>query len=1635
MRSRIDYTLGWVCALPLEMAAAIAMLDETHPDLAYPPTDTNAYALGSIAGHDIVIACLPAGVYGTVSAATVVSHMITTFPQIQFGLMVGIGGGVPYEGRDIRLGDVVVSRPTGSRSGVLLLTHISLLEAEMMDHDEGFISPLVQGTLEKHPHLRKRFSCSGPNTDILFPAGYPHITGPGCNSSCPRTSAEPRVFYGTIASGNQVMKDSETRDRLTREFDIMCFEMEATGLMNQLPCLVIRGICDYCDSHKNKGWQGYAALTAAAYTRLLLSRLKPRTLRQLEASGEMTPEKKPCLQALFLTDPEDDKNALKRRKGERAPKTCSWILDTIELQEWLGIYNSTADHGLEFIKGDFRSNLLWLHGNPGTGKSTMAITMAEEPPKQPYFDSSKTLAYFFCDSSAADRRTAVSVLRGLLYQLIKSRPEWIEYLFIKYQDRKEDLFTSFDALWSVLMSIGEDAASGDKFCIIEAIDECDSESQDILLAQINQSFLHRDEDRDLRLHVLVTSRPYPEIGRHLNQFSHKDLSHYPRLAGDLRLLIESKVDELREQNRYSEKVAAEVSRILEDKAEGTFLWVGIACTELASTRSRDAVKILQDLPRGLHSLYRNLLDTALTHNAKDNQTILRMMSVVAISQRPLSVAELSVACNLYPDEDEESRLNFTHEDIEMCRLMVIVQDGIVRFLPKSVRDFLLRREAENTHLIDDMKAHAMLAYRCLDTGLDNYQRLSGGEIGLFDVEFLEYAASYWGLHAHRAKSEFHILEQHERFFRAKSSERNSWVMAFDYSLHSPGEAERFTVFHMAGIHGIVSLANFAFDEMQRTLLLGQWRKAQVYDDTKFTDSFDQTPLQVAAISGHGELMDVLLKRKVDKMQIRPQVVISAASNEEHGEHLMRLLLVHDSGGIQGNEAVFKATADNKTHGGAIFSMLLDRDPNVWVSQSFKKPIIVRKASQGPRSFRIAEIMKPPAPIGRPVITEQVIKAATKFIGLLGDQLELNARIVEDMCANLETSAVRLLLRQNRISLTVGLLGAAWRNHSRECDCGRMTGQEILSQICDYAGPEVIERLVNQQEKPLWLTSGIASGVAYFNDTKEDVIKLLINRCNNSNSRHPALQICLMFDAGIVCLLLDKAITGDRVSPKDVMASVLLHPHTLKLSDEMIYMTCQNFDADVIRLKMDLALSVNANRHRNKVMTAILQRLIAGYIAQDVIAMICERFDSVVVKLLLEKQNGLEEYGRDVIISILGQPGHPPIKPELIAMLCGLFDAGVLDQLENVAISKAVVHAASKNFMYGESIMALLLRRTGRRFIEPDAIAAVYELFGGNMEIIAPLQSHVGPLFWIQDGQDLSELLGYNPQDLAFAYKHYDARHAADAIMFAASNVVDARNMIQLRDSMFEAAAANEHHGFDAMEVLMDWVGNSVTISERVFITAMIVSRCWRQDFLTSGILKAAFENHGNRMEIITTLLNCYPGKAVHITQDLVRLVKVQIHPEAVATVCQLFKRSVVSLLLEACGDRLAITDEMFEAAATNCLHGKEVLSFLATNQKPTRRAIEKALEAAGSLRDNPDSIAEDVVLTLLLETFGDQVPITQRVLIAAASHRQFEGRIPITDAIIQAAATNQYHGKRILDELQRYQQGTCLNTREPGCPR
>ncbi|KAK1841976.1 hypothetical protein CCHR01_15389 [Colletotrichum chrysophilum] len=281
------YTVGWICALPLEMAAAELMLDEIYETIQFDQdkNDHNSYTLGRMKSHKVVIACLPSGDIGTTPAATVANDMLRTFKSIRFALLVGIGGGAPFSGQDIRLGDIVVSKPTGTSGGVIQYDRGKKRPNGEFERT-GTLLELLREAVGKiqDETIRKKYSHQGEPNDLLFEAKYEHVeTGShcdGCDISQTvqrknRKDTTPVVHYGNIASGNQIMRDSATRDQLSKELGVLCFETEAAGLMQNFPCLVIRGICDYSDSHKNKIWQHYAAATAAAYAKDLLSIVVP----------------------------------------------------------------------------------------------------------------------------------------------------------------------------------------------------------------------------------------------------------------------------------------------------------------------------------------------------------------------------------------------------------------------------------------------------------------------------------------------------------------------------------------------------------------------------------------------------------------------------------------------------------------------------------------------------------------------------------------------------------------------------------------------------------------------------------------------------------------------------------------------------------------------------------------------------------------------------------------------------------------------------------------------------------------------------------------------------------------------------------------------------------------------------------------------------------------------------------------------------------------------------------------------------------------------------------------------------------------------------------------------------------------
>ncbi|PNP39834.1 hypothetical protein TGAMA5MH_08099 [Trichoderma gamsii] len=282
------------------------MLDEdlAGPELAE-QNDSNTYFFGRIGKHRIVISCLPSGQRGTTPATRLAKDMMRSFPQLRFLLMVGTAGGVPIKGRDIRLGDVVVSEPNADSGGVFqhdsgyqdrgldraghLNSPPAVLLSALPEVKRRHNNPARYGGIDQHLKLLSEDSrFQRPENDYLFKDDSYHAVSEKNCSQCKMKDLDVRqprnlkrdvdVFYGTVASGNTVMKDSKENYVSYGEMEgryVLCFEMESAGLMNDFPCIAIRGISNYADCHKTDEWEYYASATAAAYAKELLLVVKP----------------------------------------------------------------------------------------------------------------------------------------------------------------------------------------------------------------------------------------------------------------------------------------------------------------------------------------------------------------------------------------------------------------------------------------------------------------------------------------------------------------------------------------------------------------------------------------------------------------------------------------------------------------------------------------------------------------------------------------------------------------------------------------------------------------------------------------------------------------------------------------------------------------------------------------------------------------------------------------------------------------------------------------------------------------------------------------------------------------------------------------------------------------------------------------------------------------------------------------------------------------------------------------------------------------------------------------------------------------------------------------------------------------
>ncbi|KAF5566266.1 G beta WD-40 repeats containing protein [Fusarium napiforme] len=811
-----DYTVGWVCALPLEMAAARGMLDSIHPNLSHQdPNDINSYVLGEIHGHKIVIACLPAGNYGTSPAATVATNLLRTFKSIRFGLIVGIGGGAPSAQHDIRLGDVVIGQPSGVLGGVvqhdrgkvlpqggfertgfqnappqLLLAALARLQATHMNEDSQVPEYLDHLVAKSPKRMKPKFKYQGTSKDQLFEVDYDHAKpeSPTCQD-CDRSrlvhredreDTDPYFHYGIIASGNQVIKDGKTRQRLSKEYGALCFEMEGAGLYN-FPCLVIRGICDYADSHKNKMWQEYAAATAAAFAKELLLFVPPnQVLQEKKLVSELVSNMQPIFtRGWSLTgnrkilddrpldlhivhkaryDSEDVKKSPRCEPGTRAR-----ILELI--QDW-----ADQDPGLP---------LLWLIGPAGTGKSTLARSLIDSLEVK-----RRLIAGYMFERGEQDRNDTNRLFSTLAMQLADTVWGFKESLRNSLEGLDKDavdkssLENQFQKLlWDPLESLElTDAKHLARIIIIDALDECERPEN---LLRLLRLFSKLCTSSKLHLRVLITSRHAPEIAEAFETLLQNNTVYTLELhrefpedtKSDIQRFLKARFASIKLRRRVQREpwpTTEDLDRLvqLSTTPEPLFIYAATLCRFVSDNNRGPIQQLITWLEQGsksqLHQIYSPILDQALSgFDEEEFHHKLRFLGTIILLARPLSAQSLTLL--LHMDLDDISWW--------IPRLYAVLHvppelHQPIQLLHKSFSDFLTSDDdlGPNTYNLNIAEIHTNLAEACIQCMKAKLKqdicKIKKPGTAKHEVDTnlihrcippeLEYSCTYWFLHLKRS---------------------------------------------------------------------------------------------------------------------------------------------------------------------------------------------------------------------------------------------------------------------------------------------------------------------------------------------------------------------------------------------------------------------------------------------------------------------------------------------------------------------------------------------------------------------------------------------------------------------------------------------------------------------------------------------------------------------------------------------------------------------------------------------------------------------------------------------------------------------------------------------------------------------
>ncbi|THC90327.1 hypothetical protein EYZ11_010206 [Aspergillus tanneri] len=552
--------------------------------------------------------------------------------------------------------------------------------------------------------------------------------------------------------------------------------MEAAGLMQDFPCLVIRGICDYADSHKNKKWQGYAALAAAAYAKELLAYVPLSHVSQeslvVDICTSLARELKILTKSTKQVEQKIDLQRLKIAKGA--------AFDAYENQHFECLHGTRIEllHDIkEWARSPHGKCIFWLNGMAGTGKSTISRTVAR------YFKEKGSLgASFFFKRGEEHRGNAKKLFPTIIQQLTTRNPQLAHNVQKAIEEdpyiSEKALGEQFDKLiLQPLLGLDPDQAVT-MVIVIDALDECETEDYKDDIRVIIQLLPRVQISKYMRLRFFLTSRPELPIRLGFknikDRHQHLGLHDVPKAAieRDISIFLRHSFVDIQHDHELSTDWPGDgVIEALLARTVPLFISAATLCRFIGDA-NWDPQSRLQEIlaDRTLYvskmaSIYVPVLNRLLAgQDLWETKYLIKefkkIVGTIIVLATPLSVNSLAQIVGL--------KANNIKRRLDRLHSVLNIPDNLnvpVRLLHLSFRDFLLDCRTKGTKeseqfWIDEKAVHQDLTGKCLEIMRRSLRKnicnlpddgTQRSEIDIHSISRhlppeLQYACRYWTHH-------------------------------------------------------------------------------------------------------------------------------------------------------------------------------------------------------------------------------------------------------------------------------------------------------------------------------------------------------------------------------------------------------------------------------------------------------------------------------------------------------------------------------------------------------------------------------------------------------------------------------------------------------------------------------------------------------------------------------------------------------------------------------------------------------------------------------------------------------------------------------------------------------------------------